>query len=252
MGIRYNIAIHMAKLKWILKNYMTPTTIVGEPVRYNKDFLATAHNSGFMDDPSFQKAYKAGLSTGSWINVEWRAHVMLWAANQCKDIVGDFIECGTNKGGFARTIVEALDLNKLQKNFYLLDTFNGFDESLLTPEEKKTLVGNGKYEECYEYVKTVFKNFTNVKIVRGSVPNTWDKVDSQQFSFASIDMNCVQPETEALNYIWPRLSKGGMIVLDDYAFVGFEDQYKAHNKWAADLGIQILSLPTGQGLLIKN
>ena len=42
-----------------------------------------------------------------------------------------------------------------------------------------------------------------------------------------------------------------MLILDDYAYVTCDLQYEAHNKWAAEKGIKILSLPTGQGLIVK-
>jgi predicted O-methyltransferase YrrM len=64
-------------------------------------------------------------------------------------------------------------------------------------------------------------------------------------------MNCVIPEQEALKYFWPRLSKGGIVILDDYAWPGHENQKKSHDEFAFQHGIQVLSLPTGQGLIIK-
>ena len=67
----------------------------------------------------------------------------------------------------------------------------------------------------------------------------------------SIDMNSVNPEVAALDYFWDKLSKGGMIILDDYAYVTCDLQYEAHNNWAKGKGIKILTLPTGQGLIIK-
>ncbi len=57
-------------------------------------------------------------------------------------------------------------------------------------------------------------------------------------------------EIAALDYFWDKLSTGG-IVLDDYADVTYDLQYKADNKWAKNKGIKILSLPIGQGLIVK-
>jgi hypothetical protein len=39
--------------------------------------------------------------------------------------------------------------------------------------------------------------------------------------------------------------------MDDYAYFGFELQYKALGAAAKKLDREILSLPTGQGLLVK-
>lgn len=223
-------------------------------VTYNQDGLTTVHNTGFMHDANFAKAEAAGAATGSWSNVHWRVHTILWAAGHCLQIEGDFVECGTNKGGFARAIVEYLDLAKANKSFYLLDTFEGLAEELLNDKE----IAAGKrehfekeYTDCYAQVMQTFKDFPFVKIIKGMVPDTLTQVAANKIAFLSIDMNCIAPEIAALNYFWNKLSKGGMIVLDDYAYVTCDLQYEAHNAWAAEKGIKILTLPTGQGLIVK-
>jgi hypothetical protein len=223
-------------------------------VTYSQDGLTTVHNNGFMLEPDFIKAEMAGAATGSWANIHWRVHTILWAASHCKNIEGDFVECGTNKGGYAKAICEYLDFGSLNKTFYLLDTFEGLDESLLTKEEKaagKKEYFEAAYSDCFEQVKNIFSSFSNVKLVKGSVPGTLSQVTGEKVAFLSVDMNNVTPEIAALDYFWDKLSRGGMIVLDDYAYVTYHLQYEAHNKWAKQRGIKILSLPTGQGLIVK-
>ncbi len=223
-------------------------------VSYNQDGLTTVHNAGFMQDVDFIKAEKAGAATGSWSMVHWRVHTILWAAQQCLGVEGDFVECGTNKGGFARAIVDYIDLSKVGKNFYLLDTFEGLSEKLLTDKERaagKKEHFESVYTDCYDEVVQTFSNFPFVKIIKGTVPDTLVQVPANKVAFLSIDMNCIAPEIAALDYFWDKLSKGGMIILDDYAYVTCDLQYEAHNDWAKKTGIKILTLPTGQGLIVK-
>ncbi len=204
--------------------------------------------------PDFVKAEQAGAATGSWANVHWRVHTILWAANQSIQVEGDFVECGTHKGGFARAIVDYVDLAKANKKLYLLDTFEGLKDELLTDKE----IAAGKkehfqheYSDCYAEVVKTFEAFPFVKIIKGTVPETLPQVVSDKIAFLSIDMNCIAPEIAALNYFWDKISKGGIIVLDDYAYVTCDLQYEEHNAWAAEKGIKILTLPTGQGLIVK-
>lgn len=42
-----------------------------------------------------------------------------------------------------------------------------------------------------------------------------------------------------------------MLFMDDYAYQGYEPQKKAFDAFAAENSVNILSLPAGQGLLIK-
>jgi hypothetical protein len=207
-----------------------------------------------MKDPDFVRAEKAGAATGSWASIHWRVHTILWAASHCKDIEGDFVECGTNKGGYAKAICEYLDFKTTNKTFYLLDTFEGLDISLMTEEEKKA--GRlehfkAAYSDCFAEVQKTFSSEPNVRLIKGTVPGTLSQVPSEKVAFLSIDMNNVNPEIAAMDYFWDKLSVGGMVVLDDYAYVSYNFQYEAHNNWAKEKGIKILSLPTGQGLIVK-
>jgi hypothetical protein len=65
-------------------------------------------------------------------------------------------------------------------------------------------------------------------------------------------MNCAIPEQEALRYFWPKMESGGIIVLDDYGFSGHESQKRVADEFAVSVGAKVLSLPTGQGLILKS
>ena len=64
-------------------------------------------------------------------------------------------------------------------------------------------------------------------------------------------MNCAFPERAALEHFWPLLSPGAMILFDDYTYFDNDCATEAIDSAAALLGARILSLPTGQGLIIK-
>jgi hypothetical protein len=64
-------------------------------------------------------------------------------------------------------------------------------------------------------------------------------------------MNCVQPEIAAANYFWDKLVVGGVMILDDYGFYLHIEQKKAFDLFAIEKRQDILSLPTGQGIIIK-
>jgi hypothetical protein len=46
--------------------------------------------------------------------------------------VGDFVECGVNRGFLSSAIMEDLEWDRLGKMFYLLDTFSGVDEEMIS------------------------------------------------------------------------------------------------------------------------
>jgi hypothetical protein len=65
-------------------------------------------------------------------------------------------------------------------------------------------------------------------------------------------MNCAMPEYAAVKHFWPNMVPGAPLLLDDYAYFGFQSQKTAMDEFAKEAGIMILSLPTGQGVAIKS
>lgn len=155
--------------------------------------------------------------------------------------------------------MEHLDWNALDRTFWLLDTFAGIDDRFVTDEERgraKLAESDGKlasgvYTADLEGVKANFAEWERVRFVVGSIPETLPEVTAERVAFLHIDMNCAPPEVAALRHFWPRLAPGGVVLLDDYAYRGFEPQKRAMDEVAGELGVDVLSLPTGQGLIVK-
>jgi len=237
----------MGLIKLIL-NRLPVRLIRSQSIRYDEDGLTTINSAPFLCDKVFQSVYAAGAATGSWghASIRWRAHVILWAIESVKALPGDFAECGVNRGGLSRAIVEHPSWAAANRRFYLLDTFQGFDPRFL-PED----IDHWRYPDVYAEVVSTFSKFPGVEIVRGAVPDTLNEVKSNQFAFVHIDMNAAVPEVAALEFFWPKIVSGGILILDDYGFPGHQEQLDAHNAFASRNDFSILSLPTGQGFAIK-
>lgn len=246
------------RTKWFLRNYSkleynsTLFNPVYGPPTYNTDGLATSTNSDFIREPKFAAAYEEAKKTNPWPNftLMWRIHVVCWVAQNVKNLEGDFVECGVNTGAYARSIIEYIDWNSLGKTFFLMDTFEGLDQKHITTEEKKLGIGRYKYRDTYEEVKKTFAPF-KTKIIKGSIPETLPQCDVNKICFLSIDMNNMIPEIAAMEYFWDKVVINGMVVLDDYGFPMHINQKIAFDKFAKKVGHEILTLPTGQGLIIK-
>jgi len=226
------------------------------PEVYDQDGLRSAHNHEFMLDPFFRRAYARGvLASKADYHWEWRVHVGLWAAYSASKLKGDFVECGVNRGFLSSAIMEFLNWDSLNRTFYLMDTFCGLDERYMSDEEIKrgTLELNKGdfYTRSVESVRDNFSQWKNIRIIVGAIPETLCAVEAENVAYLHIDMNCTPPEVAAFNYFWERLVPGAFILFDDYAYRGHELQRVAMDSAAATKDLKILSLPTGQGLLIK-
>ena len=239
-----------------INNFSRSLALTSGPATYCQDGLATVVDSSFMKNEKFINAYESGKATNSWgRDIHWRMYNACWAANQVKNLDGDFVECGVNKGGSAMTVIQYINFRNTTKKFWLLDTYEGVDESLLSKAEQKMGIGtkyNNNYNECYEDVQQLFAGYPNVQIIKGRVPETLSRVTSDKISYLHIDMNNAAPEIAAAEYFWDRMVSGAIMLLDDYAWRTHKVQKEEFDKFAKKLDIDILSMPTGQGMIIKN
>jgi O-methyltransferase len=225
---------------------------------YNGDSMRVmGRDFAFLRDPVFQRAYQRGVNSGHGlgpVHIELRAYFECWAAQQCLQIPGNFVCCGVNTGFIPLAICEYVNINNTDKYFYLFDTYKGIPESQMSEFERPKAVRDNKalYFDCYDTAVSNFSKFKNAKIVRGEVPGTLAEAGITKVSYLSIDMNIAYPERKAIEHFWPMLSPGGMVVLDDYAFIGHSEQKQSMDEWASMAGVSILTLPTGQGFILKS
>lgn len=230
---------------------------------YDADGLITFHYSDFLNDPTFIQAYKSGTAAGhklsNNLHIEWRAYVACWAANHVKYLDGDYVECGCYTGILSKIVASYIEFEKMQhKRFFLFDSFQGLNLDLLIEDEKKNIElyrskNTGIYSGNYlEITKNNFKDYKNVFLVQGFIPDSLYMVEINKVCYLSIDMNAAYPEVEALKYFWNKLTIGAIVILDDYNYIGHSIQKKNIDDLGKMIGFNVLSLPTGQGLIIKN
>jgi hypothetical protein len=234
--------------------------VSNDPTQFDADGLRTAHDSSFLNDPRFQKAYRFGLqvptSIGDDLHIEWRVWIALWAAEQALLTEGDFVECGVYTGVISGAVCDWLNFGDLRdRSFWLLDTFDGLPEDQLLDGERSLNIQNYNQEYkrsgVYESVVNKFKIFSNVTVVKGEIPDSLQSVTSERIAYLSIDLNMSRPEIATMEYFWPKLSPGAVVLLDDYNQRLHMHQKGLLNVFAKGKGVSILGLPTGQGILVK-
>ena len=211
-----------------------------------------ARESFFCADLSFLRDdfFLAPLQGDSITLVEkstvWRTYILLYFAEAAARVPGDFVELGCHTGHTASEVLRKIDLEALDKHYYLYDLFswNDGDEHTHMPAHQDP--------RMYEKVVKRFKDFDFVTVIKGSVPGSFAQGFPETIAFAHIDMNHPDPESAALKSVLPRLSPGGAIVFDDYGWFGYRAQKLALDPIAEEMAqLKILELPTGQGILLK-
>lgn len=216
-----------------------------------------SRDPAFLSDQRFMAAYREGMNSGHRIgngrdlHLEWRVHIAHWAARQALSVEGDFVECGVNTGILSLAICRLLDFGKIDRRFWLFDTYDGIPEETVAESERHSKTLNAYYFDCYDLTKRNFAPYPNAHLVRGIVPQSLGTVQIDTVAYLSIDMNNAAPERAAMEHFWPKLSVGGVVVLDDYGFQGHSEQRNTINEFAKRENVPVAMLPTGQGLMVK-
>lgn len=230
---------------------------------YSADgMFLTGKNFAFLRDRRFSEAWEfskegnrdAWEAKGQDVpDVRFRIQTAIWAAESALRLEGDFVEFGVNAGFLSMAVCKYHDFQNQGRKFWLFDTYEGIPTDGLSAKElKKAEKANSRnYSDVYELAKRNFSNYPNAILVKGALPNTIDQASIDRIAYLSIDLNSATYEKLSIEKVWDRVQIGAPIVLDDYAFEGCEDQNDMWNEFAAERGQSILTLPTGQGLLIK-
>lgn len=149
-----------------------------------------------------------------------------------QNISGQVAELGVYKGDF--TII----LSELYKDreLYLFDTFEGFADNDISsdPTLKNGIGESNKFKDTS--VNYVFNrlNREGVIIKKGYFPQTFDLKEEITFCFVSIDFNLYHPVYAALDLFYPRLSRGGAILVSDYYAPFYKGTKKAVDEWCKE------------------
>ncbi len=225
-------------------NLLAQSVRHGEKLLFVSDNIITWNkNLSFLRDPIFREILLDKEINYTYKSIIWRTYIVIMFARIASSIGGDFIECGTYEGHTALQIVKNVSLT--ERKMFLFDTFEKSESN----ESSLPMLSDPL---LFDRVKTLFKEYSNVHVVRGVVPEVFDYSLPDKIAFAHIDMNSAAAEKGALERILPRLQKHGAVVFDDYGWWGYSEQKVALDPVAHHFGQSIIELPTGQGLLIRS
>ncbi|MFP5307357.1 MAG: TylF/MycF/NovP-related O-methyltransferase [Gammaproteobacteria bacterium] len=170
-----------------------------------------------------------------------RVHALVDAvAYVCeRGIPGAFVECGVWRGGSVLAmLLKLIDLGIKDRDVYLYDTFEG----MTAPTEKDTSAfeisaletwtsaqGEGKRgwdrmfsAEVYtiDTVKELLRSSgypeQRLHFVKGPVEQTIPGVAPDAIALLRLDTDWYESTRHELEHLYPRLSQGGVLIIDDY------------------------------------
>jgi|TARA_B100000780_G_C21107521_1_gene447338 hypothetical protein len=183
-----------------------------------------------IDLPDTSKAFEFEnnfyFSCESTRMAKWAAHYELF--QRVKDLPGAFVECGLFKGvSFLRfAMFRAIFGNESALKMIGFDVFGEFPDSSFAEDQKyidKFVNEAGSQSISEDQLWSLLQEKgidKNVELIAGdicqTVPDYLLKESSLRISLLNLDVDIYEPSVTILENLWPRIVKGGILILDDY------------------------------------
>lgn len=159
---------------------------------------------------------------------------------------GALIEVGVWRGGTGCLIAAASGGSPV----YLCDTYKG----VVNAGDMDTRYKGGEHSDTS--IETVQKlvdsmGLPSVHILSGIFPQETGHLVAETFRFVHLDLDVYTSTKESLDFIWPRLVSGGIVVFDDYGTHGCEGVTRLVNEVAKESDRLFVYNANGHGILIK-
>jgi O-methyltransferase len=173
---------------------------------------ADPHSPFHQESPFRDIAQKARARAVSMISDE-QLFDLIQFIRATRDVPGDVAEYGSLHGGSGAVLVEAVrHYNAGNKVVWLFDTFAGIPKSKWGLDHR----WDGSFSNnSYSEVRNAFRDCPNVQVVQGNICDTYQSVPGP-ISFGYVASDTLETGETLLNFIWPRLSPGGIIAVCDY------------------------------------
>jgi hypothetical protein len=201
----------------------------------------------------------------SWWKIEWFSEYLVrfgedksfnsdrkWMVYQLMrlvaDVDGDTAECGVYRGATSWLICKSNKEAMKNKTHYVFDSFMGLSKPA---EVDGAHWREGDLSCALGDVKANLVDFEQVVLMEGWIPSRFKEVSDCGFSFVHIDVDLYEPTRQSLEFFYPRLAVGGIIVCDDYGFETCPGATRAMDDYFADKLEKPIYLADGGGFVIK-
>lgn len=156
------------------------------------------------------------------------------------NILGDIVECGVWRAGSMMAVAHTLvDQGNSNRRLYLYDTYEGMTgptekDRKFNGESAETLLGSFSSLEGKEYAEGVIAyasltdvqigmsetkyNLNNIFYIKGDVCETLQEAKHSQIAILRLDTDWYESTLAELEALWPYISSGGVLILDDYDY----------------------------------
>ena len=207
-------------------------------------YLFSEFGRTWLEDADFLKEL-AALKVGNVHSAD-RKFFLRNLLKLAESVPGDTAECGAYYGASSWFICRGIAGKG--KEHHVFDSFEGLSEPGGRDGEYWR---EGAMKASEEALNQTLSAFDFVQVHKGWIPEKFPEVADKQFCFVHIDVDLHGPTLDSLEFFYPRMATGGIVLCDDYGFTTCRGAAKAMDEFFGDRPEPIVHVPTGQGFVIK-
>ena len=200
-------------------------------------------------DQEFRAVYRA-IRRNTFVDV-WRCHELWSLLGELRDVPGAILEVGVWRGGTGGLMAARAAGLGLDETVYLCDTWKGVAKT----GDVDVYYRDGKHDDASpELVEELIARLghANVELLEGVFPeDTAERISDRTFRLCHCDVDVYESARGVLEWVWPRLEPGGVVVFDDYGFPACPGVTKLVDEQRMREDRLVLHNLNGHGLIIK-
>lgn len=203
----------------------------------------------WLADGAFQAAYE-NIRGNTLVDI-YRCHELWQIAAQIGHLPGDYLEVGVWRGGTGCLVAEMARQRDPAGRVYLCDTFRGVANATDHDPE----YSGGEHSDTSRGIVEQLvarMDLPNVEILQGIFPEeTAKRVADRRFKYCHVDVDVYLSAKNVAEWVWPRLTPGGVVVFDDYGFQATSGVTKYVNETAGASDRRTIYNLNGHAVVIK-
>jgi O-methyltransferase len=208
------------------------------------DYVLTDHSKAWFADRAFFADFHRLVPDGNARSAD-RKYFLRSLLSLTDSLPGDTAECGVWNGSSSWFICDHFrDSAKVHHGF---DSFEGLSHPT---KEDGGYWQAGDLRSVEQEARATLAGY-EVVLHKGWIPERFAEVAQDTFCFVHIDVDLFQPTLDSLEFFYPRMVAGGVMLFDDYGFLTCPGATEAVDGFMAQRPEPVIDVPTGQAFLIK-
>ena len=189
----------------------------------------------------------------------WRHWNISFAINYALNFTSlkefNLVECGVADGLSAFFVLQEMESNKHKTKKYFMHLYDSWDDMRKQDLVESEMSSLGTYKNLdIDITKKNLHEFSDHLVYHpGYIPDSFkiEPKNPESVMYLHIDLNSANATISALNFFFPKLVPGGVIIFDDYGTLGHPDTKLEVDKFFSDKKGILMKSPTGQAIYLN-